>query len=145
VLETNRSPPPPTLHPPLRHYEQVMGGRSSSFFQDYHTLCVQALTEIRKHAEAVIILMEIMTHKSSFPAFRLVPGACLEGAERGFRGDGEGGREGTSPSTVLCGTIKSELVHSQYRSSSVSTFSLLFSLIQFIIVRTVHVQAVSTA
>ena len=51
---------------------QVMGGRSSSFFSDYTTLCVQALTEIRKHSEAVIILMEIMTHKSSFPAFRSV-------------------------------------------------------------------------
>ena len=49
-----------------------MGGRSSSFFTDYATLCTQALTEIRKHAEAVIILMEIMTHKSSFPAFRSV-------------------------------------------------------------------------
>jgi hypothetical protein len=128
-METKSSPAPPTP-PPLYHY-QVMGGRSSSFFQDYHTLCVQALTEIRKHAEAVIILMEIMTHKSSFPAFRSVRGAYLEGEERGFREEGgrEGrGREGKrdggrgervhSPSTAICGTISYDLVHCQCMSLS---------------------------
>jgi hypothetical protein len=138
LMETESSPPDPPTPPPLYHYHyQVMGGRSSSSFQDYHTLCVQALTEIRKHAEAVIILMEIMTHKSSFPAFRSVRGAYLEEEERGFRGVGgregrgrEGKRDGVRgekvhyPSSALCGKISSNLVHCQcmFLSSSHSHY-----------------------
>lgn len=49
---------------------KVMGGRASSYFTDYKALCKSALIEVRKHSEAVVIMMEIMTYKSSFPAFR---------------------------------------------------------------------------
>jgi hypothetical protein len=50
-----------------------MGGRKSPDFAEYVNQCKQALLVARKHAKQVRSLMEIMTHHSSFPAFRYVP------------------------------------------------------------------------
>ena len=49
-----------------------MGGPKSADFAEYKRQCVQALLVARKHAKQVKALMEIMTHNSSYPAFRYV-------------------------------------------------------------------------
>lgn len=47
-----------------------MGGRLSPYFKKYKQLCVDALLEARKHADELIALMEIMSFKSNYPAFK---------------------------------------------------------------------------
>ena len=79
----------------------VMGGRSSEYFREYKKLCVEALKVrrvchasplcmcpgrfltpmrcvccrcgqvARTHAEPITLLIEIMTHQSNFPAFKV--------------------------------------------------------------------------
>ena len=48
----------------------VMGGLRSAYFEDYVSRCTAALKEARRHAEAVCVLMEIMSYKSNYPALR---------------------------------------------------------------------------
>lgn len=48
----------------------VVGGRDSAYFREYTELCVQALQVARTHAEPITLLMEIMSHRSNFPAFK---------------------------------------------------------------------------
>jgi len=52
-----------------------MGGMNSSLFQQYERLCYDALVVAREHVEEVLCLMEILTHRSNYPAFKYNPRA----------------------------------------------------------------------
>lgn len=56
----------------------VMGGLSSPYYADYVSLCVEALSCARKCSKAAVVMMEILTYKSNFPAFRYNPDAIDE-------------------------------------------------------------------
>lgn len=47
----------------------VMGGKRSAEFVEYRRLCAKALLSARKHATALIGLMEIMAFESEYPSF----------------------------------------------------------------------------
>jgi hypothetical protein len=49
---------------------QVMGGVNSPYFEKYVNLTTEAFKVARKHTSDIISLMEIMSHKSCYPAFR---------------------------------------------------------------------------
>ncbi|CAK9252177.1 unnamed protein product [Sphagnum jensenii] len=49
----------------------VIGGTKSQYFQEYCDACTAAFLTARKHAHAVSRLMEIMSYRSNYPAFRL--------------------------------------------------------------------------
>eukprot|EP01038_Epipyxis_sp_PR26KG_P015739 gene15739-21306_t len=51
----------------------VMGGRTSPDYELYSKLCLDALLVARKHEKQVSTLMEIMTFKSNYPAFKYNP------------------------------------------------------------------------
>ena len=48
----------------------VMGGKTSTIFEDYRKRCIQALTVARRHAREVTVLMEVMQAHSNYPAFK---------------------------------------------------------------------------
>jgi len=56
----------------------VMGGLNSPHYLEYQDLCVRALAAARKESEGAVALMEILTHKSNFPAFRYNPNAIAD-------------------------------------------------------------------
>ena len=53
----------------------VMGGLNSSLFGQFENLCYEALVVAREHVEEVICLMDILTYKSNYPAFKYNPRA----------------------------------------------------------------------
>jgi phosphatidylinositol 4-kinase len=53
----------------------VMGGLQSQHYAEYVRLCVEGLLCARNCYADVVALMEILTHKSNFPAFRYNPSA----------------------------------------------------------------------
>lgn len=54
---------------------EVMGGLKSPYYAEYASLCTQALLCARKSSQDAVSLMEILTYKSNFPAFRYNPSA----------------------------------------------------------------------
>ena len=55
-----------------------MGGRDSEYYREYTSLCVDALRVARTHAEPITWLMEIMSHRSNYPAFKYNPNAIRD-------------------------------------------------------------------
>ena len=50
----------------------VMGGKDSMYYRRYIELCANALRVARKNVAKVVSMMEIMSHMSNYPAFKLV-------------------------------------------------------------------------
>lgn len=61
-----------------------MGGYQSPLFKDYRQRCIQAFNVARRHAKAVLTLMEIMQAHSNYPAFRYNPNAIRDFRARLF-------------------------------------------------------------
>jgi phosphatidylinositol kinase/protein kinase (PI-3 family) len=49
---------------------QVMGGPDSAYFEEYKRRCISAFKVARSQAAFVVMLLELMTFKSNFPAFK---------------------------------------------------------------------------
>jgi phosphatidylinositol 4-kinase B len=56
----------------------VMGGVRSHYYEEYVSRCIMALKEARRHAEQMCVLMETMSYKSNYPAFRYNSNAIAE-------------------------------------------------------------------
>lgn len=56
-----------------REYIEVMGGESSALFSYFKLLVVKGFLEIRKYAQQLILLVEIMSHGSQMPCFQGTP------------------------------------------------------------------------
>eukprot|EP01033_Poteriospumella_lacustris_P003043 gene3043-2228_t len=65
-------------------FVEVMGGYQSPLFKDYRQRCIQAFNVARRHAKAVLTLMEIMQAHSNYPAFRYNPNAIRDFRARLF-------------------------------------------------------------
>jgi phosphatidylinositol 4-kinase len=52
-----------------QEYIDVLGGIGSPGFEDFKTLCKQAFQALRKHAEKVVMLVEVMGRGSKMPCF----------------------------------------------------------------------------
>lgn len=53
-----------------REMVAVMGGQKSPHYAEYVDLCVQAMSCARRVSDGAVAMMEILTYKSNFPAFR---------------------------------------------------------------------------
>jgi hypothetical protein len=47
-----------------------MGGKGSVYYNRYLEICADALRVARKYAVKVVSMMEILSYKSNYPAFR---------------------------------------------------------------------------
>lgn len=65
-----------------REYIEVMDGESSALFSYFKLLVVKGFLEIRKYAQQLILLVEIMSHGSQMPCFQ---GASAETVVKNFR------------------------------------------------------------
>jgi phosphatidylinositol kinase/protein kinase (PI-3 family) len=54
----------------------VMDGVKSPLFAEYRRLCGACFKVARNHANAILLLVDIMQHKSVFPAFDYNKNAC---------------------------------------------------------------------
>ncbi|KIW02033.1 uncharacterized protein PV09_06536 [Verruconis gallopava] len=52
-----------------QEYIDVLGGVGSPGFEDYKSLCKQAFQALRKHAEKIVMLVEVMGKGSKMPCF----------------------------------------------------------------------------
>lgn len=56
----------------------VMGGPTSPAFDDFVKFCAEALISARQHADDICTLMEIMSYRSNYPAFKYNPNAIAD-------------------------------------------------------------------
>lgn len=56
-----------------REYLEVMDGESSALFSYFKLLVVKGFLEIRKYAQRLLLLVEIMSHDSQMPCFQGLP------------------------------------------------------------------------
>lgn len=47
-----------------------MGGLNGAAFVHYKKLCCDCLLEARKHVDEIIVMIEVMTFHSQYPAFK---------------------------------------------------------------------------
>lgn len=65
-----------------QEYVDLLGGIESEFFQQYGSLLKQAFKALRKHAESIIILVEMMARDSNLPCFSSGPATALQLRQR---------------------------------------------------------------
>ena len=59
----------------------VMGGVNGSLYKEYIQWMVEGFIELKKHEKTLIVMVEIMGHKSNFPCFRQ-PGGGVKRVKR---------------------------------------------------------------
>src|SRR5271156_3058773 len=65
-----------------QEYVDIMGGLESEFFEQFRTLLKHAFKVLRKQAESIIILVEMMAKDSNLPCFSSGPATALQLRQR---------------------------------------------------------------
>ncbi|ANB12800.1 1-phosphatidylinositol 4-kinase [Sugiyamaella lignohabitans] len=65
-----------------QEYVDLMGGVDSEYFQQFRYLLKQTFKTLRKHAESIIILVEMMSRDSNLPCFSSGPATSLQLRQR---------------------------------------------------------------
>ena len=56
-----------------QEYMDVLGGKSSATFSEFKSLLLRGFLALRKHADKLILLIELMRYQSHFPCFGGTP------------------------------------------------------------------------